>query len=332
MSTTEPTTQRPACIDVRSSDDIHEQAELLDTWNQDYCQISSGRFDGAVTSIRADGIRLFIERMNRAVLQKGDVGDHKLAFGIPLQLTGQSVLCGETSCLDGLHVFSGPSGFEYLSPENLLFIGLEIELPAASSSNDEKLLVAELQSDLRQGRRVIPVETFQARRFRSTLRAMFDRLKADPSVLIDPKCLSALKRASVGATLELLAHREDQTPSGAAAMATNWHLASQARALVEDVPDCPMSVVELALRLGVSRRTVQYACRNALGVKPTSYLRAVRLSGVRMELRNACSVTEAATRWGFWHFGNFARDYRAMFGELPSQTLKRMSGAHAVSG
>jgi AraC family ethanolamine operon transcriptional activator len=34
-------------------------------------------------------------------------------------------------------------------------------------------------------------------------------------------------------------------------------------------------------------------------------------------------VADIAIRWGFWHMGQFARDYRAMFGELPSETLKK---------
>lgn len=332
MPATQSATQKPACVDIRSSGDIHEQAELLDTWHQEYCQISNGGFDGSVVSIRADGIRLFVEGMNRAVLQKGDVGSRKLALGIPLKLTGHSVLCGETTCLDSLHIFSGHSGFEFLSPENLLFIGLEFTLPPASSPGDEQLLIRELQSELQRGNRVIPVEPQQAHAFRTSLYSIFERLKADPALLTDSRSLATFKRIAFGAVLELLAHRDEQINPGTGAIATNWRLASHVRALVEDAPDCPMSVVELALRLGVSRRTIQYACQNALGVKPTSYLRAVRLSGVRRDLRNVCSVTEAATRWGFWHFGNFARDYRMMFGELPSHTLKRMSGTHPVSG
>jgi AraC-like DNA-binding protein len=31
---------------------------------------------------------------------------------------------------------------------------------------------------------------------------------------------------------------------------------------------------------------------------------------------------DAAARWGFWHLGQFSRDYKGQFGELPSQTLK----------
>jgi AraC-like DNA-binding protein len=34
-------------------------------------------------------------------------------------------------------------------------------------------------------------------------------------------------------------------------------------------------------------------------------------------------VTAVALRWGFGHLGQFAADYRARFGELPSETLRR---------
>ena len=32
-------------------------------------------------------------------------------------------------------------------------------------------------------------------------------------------------------------------------------------------------------------------------------------------------VANVANRWGFWHLGQFAADYREQFGELPSHTL-----------
>ncbi len=36
------------------------------------------------------------------------------------------------------------------------------------------------------------------------------------------------------------------------------------------------------------------------------------------------TVTEVALRWGFYHLGRFAQEYRALFGQSPSQTRAQM--------
>ncbi|RQH04340.1 AraC family transcriptional regulator [Okeania hirsuta] len=35
------------------------------------------------------------------------------------------------------------------------------------------------------------------------------------------------------------------------------------------------------------------------------------------------TITTLAGQFGFWSAGHFARDYKAMFGELPSETLQK---------
>ena len=42
-----------------------------------------------------------------------------------------------------------------------------------------------------------------------------------------------------------------------------------------------------------------------------------------LENANETRVTDVALDWGFLHFGWFSQDYRRLFGETPSQTLKR---------
>ncbi len=81
---------------------------------------------------------------------------------------------------------------------------------------------------------------------------------------------------------------------------------------------------ELCEQLHVSRRTLQYCFQDVLGMAPATYLRALRLNGVRRDLRGraAASVQDAAAAWGFWHLSQFATDYRRMFGARPSETLR----------
>ena len=87
------------------------------------------------------------------------------------------------------------------------------------------------------------------------------------------------------------------------------------------------SVTELCAACEVPRRTLNRAFQNAVGMGPATYLRRVRLNGVRRALlqRNAGSTTvsDVALEFGFWHLGRFAAQYHELFGESPHETLRR---------
>jgi len=96
------------------------------------------------------------------------------------------------------------------------------------------------------------------------------------------------------------------------------------------------SLAELCAIAGVGERTLEYAFRELLGMPPVRYLRLRRLNRVRSELRAAepatTRVTDVATRWGFWQLGRFASEYRALFGEYPSETLSGRRRSTAARG
>ncbi|MCP3802683.1 AraC family transcriptional regulator [Allokutzneria sp. A3M-2-11 16] len=90
----------------------------------------------------------------------------------------------------------------------------------------------------------------------------------------------------------------------------------------------PLTVEDLAEAVGVGVRALQGGFRRHLDTTPMAYLREVRLTKVHDELRAAdpnsvITVTEVASRWGFWHPGRFAAAYRQRYGETPSATLQR---------
>ncbi|GAA3147003.1 AraC family transcriptional regulator [Streptomyces rectiviolaceus] len=91
-------------------------------------------------------------------------------------------------------------------------------------------------------------------------------------------------------------------------------------------PEHPFTPAGLAAEARVGVRWLQEAFRRYVGMSPMAYVRDVRLTRVRDELRAAepgeLSVSEVAHRWGFSHLGRFAEQYHARFGELPSQTLR----------
>jgi AraC family ethanolamine operon transcriptional activator len=92
-----------------------------------------------------------------------------------------------------------------------------------------------------------------------------------------------------------------------------------------------LSLADLCAVTDTSERTLEYAFREQLGVTPGRYLRLRRLNGARRDLlaadRGLARVTDVAMRWGFWHLGRFAADYRQLFAERPFETLSRGSGA-----
>ncbi len=78
-----------------------------------------------------------------------------------------------------------------------------------------------------------------------------------------------------------------------------------------------------------SQRTLERSFRETFGITPKQYLNRVRLAGVHRALTDAGerrSIGDLAAHWGFWHLSQFAANYRAMYGELPSQTAQSARG------
>jgi AraC-like DNA-binding protein len=88
----------------------------------------------------------------------------------------------------------------------------------------------------------------------------------------------------------------------------------------------PITVQHVAAAAHISARGLHAAFVAETGRPPSEHLRAIRLDGVRDELRFAPATETIATvarRWGFVHLPRFAEAYERAFGELPSATRGR---------
>jgi len=103
------------------------------------------------------------------------------------------------------------------------------------------------------------------------------------------------------------------------------YLARRAEAWMRDRMGEPIRIPDVCLALRVSRRELEYAFRSTFDTSPREFLHKLRLNTIRRALRHADptnSIIGIAFDYGITHLGRFSADYRALFGEKPSDTLR----------
>jgi AraC-like DNA-binding protein len=138
--------------------------------------------------------------------------------------------------------------------------------------------------------------------------------------------LHELKQALVAAFLSACRHNFSGLLE-ADARDTSPRAVRLAEEFIESSWDRAITIEDLAAQTDTSIRSLYAAFRRSRGYTPMAFAKTVRLRRSRqmlMEEGQRNSVSAAAFRCGFGNLGHFARDYRAMFGELPSDTLRRV--------
>jgi AraC-like DNA-binding protein len=89
--------------------------------------------------------------------------------------------------------------------------------------------------------------------------------------------------------------------------------------------DEPITIGRLCQVAGVGERRLQKAFESRRGVSPMRFVTERRLAEAHRRLlgNTRSDVTHIALGLGFRHMGRFALEYRAAFGESPSQSLRK---------
>jgi AraC family ethanolamine operon transcriptional activator len=89
----------------------------------------------------------------------------------------------------------------------------------------------------------------------------------------------------------------------------------------------PLFVEDLCRATGVSERTLRNVFHEYFGVGPMRLLKVRQLMEIRRVLLasdpSQDTVARIAARFGVWDFSLFARNYKSLYGESPSESLRR---------
>lgn len=88
-----------------------------------------------------------------------------------------------------------------------------------------------------------------------------------------------------------------------------------------------IAMADVADKLGIDVFHLTRAFNLVVGLPPGSYFRLKRMSLARQALLRGeparCLVKQVALEFGFNHLGRFSDVYRRLYGEYPSETLRR---------
>lgn len=310
------------------SDDPNAHADNLHGWSQLYDQLSVGSFSGEISGAYFRSIHFFRESTNLGLRQSCLVRSNGWWFGLPVAESDSFRIDSRRVGEGSIAIRRGQQQFELITPPSFKIFGLVI---------NHQTLVSHLRSVLPEEDAVsrIGLEALEgSSRSRNTLRHLFteifDEINRRPEVLSSPAACQAIESSLLEGLTDLCTSSQQgrETPRSEI---QHSQIVKNVRTFLLDNADRAIGVPELCNVFHVSRRTLQYAFDRVLGIGPNAYLKILRLNGVRRMLcrkDEKTSVQQAASDWGFWHFSQFAKDYRNLFDELPSDTVRRVERSH----
>lgn len=309
--------------------DVHDHSLAVNGWEQVYRQMTPGRFESRVVQATSSEFHFFREQTNRRVVQAGVSPAGFASLAVPLYAPVVGTFQGQK--VDGYALMQlGPGEeFRFYTPEAMHYVG--VSLPAETMF--ELVAVTIGEEAARQLRRnVVPFPGDVAQVLRLRLAPFLDA--SERAAFADCASHSGSNAASVKRFQDevlsvLLGLLESATglPSRDVTHATYSDIVKRCERITEDNTQESLTVLDLCRMLRCSRRTLQTSFQRVANVTPVEYLRSIRLNAVHRLLRSTSAdellIGDAAARWSFTHLSYFAREYRDLFGELPSQTVRK---------
>ncbi|GHC23182.1 AraC family transcriptional regulator [Kushneria pakistanensis] len=321
--------ERPPCSPVLSrlschrTDSIEQHIKAYQGWDLQLMQLSRGRFEGQVTHVELEGVRLVRDHSSQALLKRGGLGRSTAGFSFPLSRPDDPLICqGRRYTRAGVLAVMGDNLPEVRVAANLDLLSLSLDYQKLAILSAEAV---EVMDSLRAGPGYLPAASNQ-----QALTLLFDMACQWLALRPDLVCRHALRDAFLGHVLDVIERGpvERVTPS------VRKRVVDRAREVIDAQQGEPIAILSVCHRIGVSRRKLQYCFQEYLDISPASYVRLARLNAVHRTLARgaALRVQDEAVRWGFFHLGHFALEYRRLFGERPSETLQRGRQNSAESG
>jgi len=302
------------------TDDFEELREAATDWDQQYYQMSPGRFEGGIDLTQVGSRQIFRERWGRKIRYQGTAPHGAFGFALPFDQPGTANWVGKPTCADTVILQAPGQEAHFVSS------GYWDALVFGISEEEVHSIVAVLtgDDDVNDGLHgTVTLARHAADRLRQLGRDfLYESASASPE---DERQISRYSEHLVTLFLWELVNAQENRVSLIDPTKTA-DTVRKATELVLSERTSVMGLMEICTRLDVSLRALHYAFQDVTEMPPATWLRRIRLNQVHKALLRSSPddilVKQVAIDHGFFHLGHFSRQYERLFGCLPSQTLQ----------
>ena len=320
LNSATPRPETPIQVVRQRFSSFDQFAEAIDGWDLDWHQLDRGRLDATLLHVAGGSATFEHVAFNRSFAQRTGSPSGRLTLGLIENTVGAIGWCRQNVSHDDLLVFSPGGENECVSKPG--FRGHLVSYSEEYLERTAENLGLSVNLGLyREGGVALQLDSATA----EDLRHRFHRFGS-----IVTTCLTDAEKQWIRHELEtemaarlLFLLAADPPTTCERIDGFKMRAVQRARDYIDIHATEPPTILQVGQAAGVSWRSLNYAFREVFGVTPKQYLQATRLNGVRKQLRRrgpGSTVADIANRWGFWHMGQFAADYKRQFGELPSKT------------
>lgn len=291
-----------------------------------FLQTSGGRpFSGSVIRLPLAGVDLVIGKLDVPTVSQGAPAADRIVVVAPLDAPGPCRWNGHTIGTDTPLAFGPGTEHHGVNPPRLRFALLSVSARAFASFVAALTGREEEQHWTRAGVRT--VERAGAAALCGRLRRVVAEAERDLTLLRAGAARRAARHALLADLARALEGPATRVRCAEARGFDRSRVLRRVESYLEQQLAKPIYLTELCSAAGVGERSLEKVFREIYGISPIRYLKLRRLHAVRSALCREepadRTVTQVAVGLGFFHLGHFSADYAALFGEPPSETLRR---------
>lgn len=298
---------------------LYEQ--MVRPWDLCHTPREHGKFGYRMRYLRMPGITLYRETFDLRCGIQGLSPVDTFVFSVPARVDSSSTYWGSSLNTSGMPaMLSGGLDIKLERGHDHLVILIDSSL---MRSNLPEEMVASLEVAAAAHR--LPASRENIRYLESWFDCLIDRAIQMPEMLHHPAVSQSVEEDIFRQLANAVSTSLEPTSRPACSLRRKG--LDRALEYLREADVENQSIPEISRIAGVSQRTLEYAFRDAFGLTPLGFLKLRRMHRARRDLLLTCpetaTVMAVACRHGFYHPTRFAKNYRQLFGEQPSITLKR---------